>query len=417
MTTDVVPVKSGGTADFVSTSLRHGFAGAICGVLTIAYSLSYAALIFSGPIAQWLSYGIAVTFLSAAVGGAVIALRSSLPFAVAGPDSTNSAVIAVLVGALVQRLLTDHPTEDILPPVLILMAIGTALTGALLLGLGLARAGAAIRFLPYPVVGGFLGATGWLLVTGAMHVSTGQPVALSTIALLLDVSSLPKIAAALAVAIVLFAGRRALRSPLALPALLIASIAAFHLVLVLLDTSVEEARAAGWTFWPEPVPGLALPWHADALLNFPWAALPSLSGDLLAVMFVSVVTMLLNTTGTEFATRREADLDHELKVHGIANLLTAALGGYISSISVSRSTLNYLAGARERGAGLVAAAIPAAMIGLDPAFLGFLPKCAFGGLLFFVGLDLIYRWIFDSWRRLAPIEYLSLLAIASIIIG
>ena len=28
----------------------------------------------------------------------------------------------------------------------------------------------AIRFLPYPVIGGFLGATGWLMVTGAIQV-------------------------------------------------------------------------------------------------------------------------------------------------------------------------------------------------------------------------------------------------------
>ena len=56
-------------------NLRGGlidiFAGAVCSVLTIAYSLSYAALIFAGPLEPHLSYGIAVTFLSAAVGGAI----------------------------------------------------------------------------------------------------------------------------------------------------------------------------------------------------------------------------------------------------------------------------------------------------------------------------------------------------------
>ena len=90
-------------------NLRAGltdvFAGLICSVLSIAYCLSYAALIFSGPIDHLLSYGIAVTFLSAAVAGVIVALRSSLSFAVAGPDSSTSVVVAALVASVIQRVI------------------------------------------------------------------------------------------------------------------------------------------------------------------------------------------------------------------------------------------------------------------------------------------------------------------------
>ena len=64
-------------------ALTDVFAGTVCSVLSIAYCLSYAALIFTGPLDRFLSYGIAVTFLSAAIGGSIVALRSSLTFAVA----------------------------------------------------------------------------------------------------------------------------------------------------------------------------------------------------------------------------------------------------------------------------------------------------------------------------------------------
>src|SRR5271165_3344835 len=94
------------------------FAGAVCSVLSVAYCLSYAALIFTGPLEHYLSYGVAVTFLSAALGGAIVALRSSLPFAVAGPDSSISVVIAALVTTVVQRLLAAG-TPDLLGPVII----------------------------------------------------------------------------------------------------------------------------------------------------------------------------------------------------------------------------------------------------------------------------------------------------------
>ena len=158
-------------------TLRAGltdvFAGTVCSILSIAYCLSYAALIFTGPLEHLLSYGIAVTFLSAAVGGVIVAVRSSLPFAVAGPDSSISVVLAALVATLVQHLVASG-SSDLLEPALIAMALATALTGLLLCVLGFTHAGRAIRFVPYPVIGGFLGATGWLLITGAVQVVTDQ---------------------------------------------------------------------------------------------------------------------------------------------------------------------------------------------------------------------------------------------------
>ena len=48
------------------------------------------------------------------------------------------------------------PPDDLLAPVMIVVALATALTGILLFCLGFARAGGAIRFIPYPVIGGFL---------------------------------------------------------------------------------------------------------------------------------------------------------------------------------------------------------------------------------------------------------------------
>src|SRR5262249_19569903 len=141
--------------------LRDLLAGAICSILSVAYCLSYAALIFSGPLNPWLSYGVAVTFLSAAIAAAVMALRSSLPFAIAGPGTSTSAVTATLAAAMAAQLVAQGNT-NLLPPILIVIALATAATGIVLCFLGLSRTGRAIRFIPYPVIGGFLGATGWL---------------------------------------------------------------------------------------------------------------------------------------------------------------------------------------------------------------------------------------------------------------
>src|SRR5258708_21231201 len=91
--------------------------------------------------------------------------------------------------------------------------------------------------------------------------------------------------------------------------------------------------------------GLESPWRTDELVQFPWRVLPSLSGELLSVVFVATVTLLLNTSALGLAIHREANLDRELNSHGIANLLIAALGGYIGVTSLSPTAGAYFAGA------------------------------------------------------------------------
>jgi sulfate permease, SulP family len=396
--------------------LTDVFAGTICSILSIAYCLSYAALIFTGPLEHLLSYGVAVTFLSAAVGGSIVALRSSLPFAVAGPDSNISVVLAALVATVVQRVVADGGA-DLLKPTLVALCSATAITGLLLCVLGFTRAGRAIRFVPYPVIGGFLGATGWLMITGAIRVVANQRPALANIGGFLDAAIAAKLAAGLIVAMTLFIALRRSKSPFVLPGVLLAAIAATYLFLFLTGSQLVAAQAEGWMFRPQPMAGLISPWQPGALRGFSWTAVPALAGDLLAVMFVTIITLVLNTTGIEIATRTEANIERDLKVLGFANIATAALGGYVSCTSLSRSMLVRMAGATSRISGLTVAAISAAVLVVDPGFLGYVPKYVLAGLLFYLGGGLVYQWIIRSSRQLLRLEYLSLIAIALLIIN
>jgi SulP family sulfate permease len=396
-------------------ALADVFAGAICSVLSIAYCLSYAALIFTGPLDHLLSYGVAVTFLSAAVGGAFVAFRSSLSFAVAGPDSSISVVLAALAATVVHR--HGGNSDGILGLVLIAMSLATAITGLMSCLLGFTRAARAIRFIPYPVIGGFLGATGWLMITGAIQVITDRhPTLLNTISFA-DATTAAKLAAGIIVAITLHVMLRRLKNPLIMPGVLLIAFVAAYVVLVSMGSSLVQAQASGWMFRPQSASRLTLPWTLTALHGFSWAELPSLAGDLVAIMFVTIITLLLNTTGIEIATRSEANIERDLKVLGLANLLTAAFGGYVTCTSLSRSILVRMAGATSRISGLTVAAISTVVLFADPGFLGYVPKYVLGGLLFFLGASLVYQWLIRSSRQLLLIEYLSLLAIAVLIVS
>src|SRR5258708_39906946 len=138
------------------TALNDLVGGGAASVLTVTFGLSYSLLIFAGPLAPYLSYGVAVTFISSAVLATVIALGSSLPFAIAGPESSTAAVTAILASSLAERMALAGTPVPPLAPALTTLGPSTIITGLVLCGFGVTRMGRAIRYVPYPVVGGFL---------------------------------------------------------------------------------------------------------------------------------------------------------------------------------------------------------------------------------------------------------------------
>lgn len=405
-----------GVSPSVKRALNDILGGSAASVLTVTFGLSYSLLIFAGPLSPYLAYGIAATFISSAVLAAIVALGSSLPFAIAAPDSSTAAVTGILAASLVERIVAANPAAPLLSPVLITLGLSTVLTGVALCGLGLTRMGRAIRYVPYPVVGGFLGATGLLILMGAIRVITDHPVEFATLTRLANGIALSELGAACAMALVLYLTWHRSRGPLGLPIILIGGVLTAHLAFWITGVSLTEARALGWTFQPPPQAAFMVPWHVDGLIHYPWFAVPDLLGNLVAVIFVTASSTLFNTTGIEVAVHREANLERELNVTGTANMLTGVLGGYAGCISVSRSVLNFSSGGRGRLSGLTVAALSLLMLAIAPELLGFIPKFVLGGLLLYLGADQLHKWMIESRKRLSKLEYLSLIAIIAIIV-
>jgi SulP family sulfate permease len=397
-------------------ALKDVLGGTAASVLTVTFGLSYALLIFAGPLAPYLSYGVAATFITSAVLAAVIGVGSSLPFAVAGPESSTAAITGILASSMVERLTATDPSAPLLAPILLTLALATIATGIVLCGFGMTRMGRAIRYVPYPVVGGFLGATGCLILLGAVRVITGLRLQWATLDRFENMLTLSELAAACAMAIVLYLTWHRSRTMFGLPAILVGGVIAAHIVFWLAGISSAEAQAAGWTFQPPPSVTFTSPWTVDAIRSYPWSDLPELSGNLIAVAFVTASCTLFNTTGIEVASHREANLERELNVTGIANMLSGALGGYTGCVSISRSMLNFNSGGTGPLSGLTVAAISLLMLAFAPTLLGFMPKFVLGGLLIYLGADQLHKWIVQSRRRLSFLEYLSLLAIIVIIV-
>jgi SulP family sulfate permease len=369
----------------VSTLGRDALAGVILAVVQIAYCISFAALIFQGALAAGFSLGLAAMIMGTAVTSVVIALTSTLSPANGGPDSPAVAVMSVLAGTVSASLAASGGSEQaIITNVLVAISVSTLFTGMLLYGIGALKLGQWLRFVPYPVIGGFLAASGLLLITGGMEVVTQTNLSLSPSSwqVLFSPVYAPQILTGALFALSMPIVGRWVPSYVALPL-------AFAAFVIVLDISlfgfVPDETLNAW-FLPS-LGSLALWWPMSAVLNndVDWWAIAQSSAEIGAVCGVMAIALLLDVSGLEVARQKTADLDKEFRTNGIANLLAAATGGFAGSLSMNGCLLLDESGATTRWAGAIVG-IACALILFSGADIGtFVPKAILGGMLAYLG--------------------------------
>ena len=223
--------------------LRNLGSGLVASLLSLAYCLSYGALIFSGPLEPFLHQGVAAALITAATVGCLVAWMSGIRTAIAGPDSNTAAPLATMIAGLTASLGSTAPPQA-LKLAMGALASTTALTGVILWFLGWRRLGKLARFLPYPVVAGFLAATGWLLLVSAVRMSTTMPGTWRSVATLAGPQHAISLSLTLAWAAVLWGLGAQTKSRLMLPAALVGATLVTNASLLLLR--IPKATVETW---------------------------------------------------------------------------------------------------------------------------------------------------------------------------
>jgi SulP family sulfate permease len=165
-------------------------------------------------------------------------------------------------------------------------------------------------------------------------------------------------------------------------------------------------------FAREPSP---LVWLEFSLSEVQWGLVMSQMGNLVAMTGVVVITILLNASGIELSSEKDADLNRELSSAGVANMVAGCLGGIIGYQSISRSLLNFRAGGTIRPSGMAAAGFCVLFfLGASP-LLTAIPKLVLGGLLLYLGLGLLKEWVIQGWTSLSRSDYAMVMAIMLVV--
>jgi len=401
-------LRSGG----VSGGISAVFGGVIVGTVGVIASVSFAALIFSGPLLPHLEAGIGIALLSGVVAGLASAVLGSHPVVISGPQGAPATILAIIAAAVVARL-AAAPPEDVLPTVVAAIGASTALTGLVLMIMGTFRLGDLIRFIPYPVVGGFLAASGWLLVRGAFAVMVGAPLSFEALPGLFVAGAPARWIPGVAFAVALLLTMRRLKHFLTLPGLLAAGVAGFYVAAAALGVGSEDLRKLGLLVRQLPDATLWPPFGLDALRRIHLDAVAGSVADVGTIVIIAAVSILLNASAFELIVKKPLNLNRELQSVGLANLVGGAGGSIVGYHSLGNSVLAWNAGARSRLAGLTCAAVCAFVVFVRASIVSYVPNGVLGGLLMFTGMNMLYDWLIDARHRLPGVDYVVVVLITA----
>ena len=405
----VAPIRTWTFKDVFSTVTAAG----VTGVFTIIAASSFAALIFTGPLLPFVGNGIWLMLWTAFVVGVLVSVTSSLQGVVAIPQDRIAPILALLVAGVVAQI-PDAPPAVQCRAAIAAITLVSLITGVTLFLFGRLKMGDLLQYIPYPVIGGFLAGSGWLLALGAFRIMTGHAVNWGAVPGLFRPEEVVKWLPGVTLGVVLFWLMKRARHPLIPALLLMAAIALFYAGLGLSGASLAAARDHGWL--PTALADREVArFPGWPFVGIPWPALGGEFNIIGSILLTSVVSVLLTASALELATRQELNINRELRSAGLATSLASLGGGMVGFHSLSLSRLATSLGASNRWVGVLSGCFCGLALLVGPGLISFLPRYVCGGLLFFLGFMFLWEWVVEARRKLTRVDHGVVLLILTVI--
>ncbi|MGR9107604.1 MAG: SulP family inorganic anion transporter [Gammaproteobacteria bacterium] len=354
-------------------------------------------------------YGLRLNNLRGDIYGGIVAAVVALPLALAFGVASGAGAIAGLYGAIFvgffAALFGGTPAQCSGPtgPMTVVMAgtialfahdLSLAFTVVMLGGLfqvsfGVFRFGQYISLVPYPVISGFMGGIGLIIIILQAGPLLGH--ATKPEGVIANLQAIPEFIAEpephaiaitlLTLAIVYLTPVRLSKAiPPPLLALLFGTVAAAFFL----------PRAPVIGDIPEGFPSLVVP-------KIKFSELPEMVEDALVLAVLGSIDSLLTSLVCDNMTRTQHDSNRELIGQGIGNFFSGLVGGLPGAGATMRSVANIRTGGQTPISGMLhSVLLLACLIGLGP-LAEKIPLAVLAGILFKVGVDII------DWRFLRHI--------------
>jgi sulfate permease, SulP family len=403
------PILDWGRTYSRQTLVSDGVAAAIVTIMLVPQSLAYALL--AGLPAEVGLYASMLPLVAYAIFG------TSRTLAV-GPVAVVSLMTAAAVGKLGLVNAADYGAAAITL---------AALSGLILLALGVLRLGFLANFLSHPVIAGFITASGILIAAGQLKHILGIKAGgenlfeiFESLIRSLSQTNLVTLGIGAAATVFLFWVRKGLKPLLIMVGLRprvsellsktgpIFALVATAFAAWILDLGAQGVKLVGLV--PQGLPCFVMP-------NFSTALVQSL---ILPSFLISVVGFVESVSvGQTLAAKRRQriELDQELIGLGMSNLAASVSGGFPVTGGFARSVVNFDAGAETPAAGaLTAIGLAAATLFLTP-LLVYLPQATLAATIIVAVLSLVDLSILKRTWNYATSDFAAVMATILLTLG
>src|SRR5574341_2344045 len=349
----------------------------------IAFGVAVYAPLGGGFAAQGAIAGMlgaaALALIAAAFGGA--------PRLVSAPCAPAAAVLAAFA---LERMQAGTPPQS----VLVLLTLVGFLCGALQMGFGAIKLGQLIKYMPYPVVSGYLSGVALIILASQVpkFVGAAGGAPLLTALTTPGVWSWPAIVIGAVTAAVMALAPRVTKL-LPGPVLGIAAGVSVYFALGFVDRSLWRLEGNALVVGALAGAGGGL---ADGLTSR-WQAIAGLGLETLASVLVPGLTLavllsidtLKTCVVTDALTRSRHESNRVLAGQGCGNAAAALLGGMQGAGQMGATLVNISAGAQTRLSGMVEGALALAAFFLLAPLIAWVPIAALAAILIVIALRMI----------------------------
>jgi SulP family sulfate permease len=282
----------------------------------------------------------------------VLALTSGFKGLISVTQDGAVVVLAVVSGHVATSAV-DPRAESAFVTMAVFIALSSIFTGIFFVLMGRFRLGSLIRYIPFPVIGGFLAAVGWILFEGAFSLLVDYSFSFSTLGDLLEEDVLIRWLPAMVFGVAMFIITRLKSHYLIIPAILIGGIVLFFVVVLALGESVSTVEAGGWMLGPFEHDSAWRPLFLEDFSLVDWDLILHEFGHIPTIALVSSIALLLNISGLEVQSDDDIEVKGELQTTGLANIGMGIFGGFVGFHTLSISLLGWRMQGKGRLLGVI----------------------------------------------------------------
>ncbi|MEQ8492939.1 MAG: SulP family inorganic anion transporter, partial [Gammaproteobacteria bacterium] len=359
-------------------------AGDLWGGLAAAAILLPQAMAFGVTLYALAGLDAAAGAYAGLVGTAMLCLASGLAGGTQGLITAPTGPTLVLLGSAVAGLAANGLAAG---GIALGLAVTIALSGMLQLAIGASGGGRLVKYIPFPVVSGFMTGSALLMIEAQLAPLAGGEVPPAWGAWWW----LPALAAAVTIAGVRLAPRLLPRVPGPIAGLVLGTVV-FHALAALHGGG---APPSGWMIGAVPGFGAAgLGFDAAALGSLPWTVIVPAA---VALAVLASLDTLLTAVVADVATGRRHDSRRELVGQGLGQVGAAALGG-MAGAGTTAATVVAIKSGGGRWVGVAAGLVFLLVTAVAGDAGRLLPVGALAGVILAVAVDVADRDIL-TWAR------------------